>query len=174
MHDDQFCTQCNIDQSCQVAWLTHVQLVSERDKALRAAVLGAFEVLYAREGESAVWTLAGPLTDQQRSLIEERFRFAAKQAAKAASHRRLESNGNASDQSDVIPAHQPPRWASRPPAPPDIMKGLVIVSLYDAFLKGTLNGLRAHSRSREEGRSGHSLREAGISDSLFKKKPCDK
>lgn len=86
-----------------------MQLVSERDKALRSAVLSTLEILYSLEGEATVWASVGPLADQQRSLIEERFKFAAKQANKASSHQRLESNGNASDHSDVIPAHPPPR-----------------------------------------------------------------
>lgn len=83
--------------------------MSERDKALRSAALGALEILYKAEGEGAVWAHAGQLSDQQRSLIEERFKFAAKQAQKLLAHRRLESNGNASDHSDTIPSHHPPR-----------------------------------------------------------------
>ena len=47
-------------------------MVTERDKALRSAVLGTLAVLYQQEGEATVWAQCGRLSDQQRSLIEVR------------------------------------------------------------------------------------------------------
>lgn len=52
--------------------------MAERDKALRSAVLGALEILAHREGEAAVWAAIGNVSSQQRSLIEERFKHAAR------------------------------------------------------------------------------------------------
>ena len=49
-----------------------LQMVTERDKALRSAVLGTLAVLYQQEGEATVWAQCGRLSDQQRSLIEVR------------------------------------------------------------------------------------------------------
>ena len=61
------------------AIITHcVQIVSDRDKATRAAALGTLEVAYMSEGQ-AIWTQLGRLTDQQQSLIEERFKYTDKQ-----------------------------------------------------------------------------------------------
>ncbi|GMH42322.1 hypothetical protein BSKO_10241 [Bryopsis sp. KO-2023] len=57
------------------------QAVSARDKAFRQATLGTLEVIYDFEGE-AIWKLLGRLTDQQRSLIEERLKVRTKQLAK--------------------------------------------------------------------------------------------
>ena len=47
-------------------------MVTERDKALRSAVLGTLAVLYQQEGEATVWAQCGRLSDQQTSLIEVR------------------------------------------------------------------------------------------------------
>ena len=55
-----------------------MQVVSDRDKATRAAALGTLEVAYMSEGQ-AIWTQMGRLTDQQQSLIEERFKYTDKQ-----------------------------------------------------------------------------------------------
>ncbi|KAK9818850.1 hypothetical protein WJX81_005118, partial [Elliptochloris bilobata] len=60
------------------------QLVSERDKGIRAAALGTLELLHSAEGSAAAWRAIGSISDQQRSLIEERFRHSEKQAARAA------------------------------------------------------------------------------------------
>jgi len=51
-----------------------LQMVTERDKALRSAVLGTLAVLYQQEGEATVWAQCGRLSDQQKSLIEVRAR----------------------------------------------------------------------------------------------------
>ena len=45
-------------------------------------MLGTLEALYRLEGEGRVWDHLGRLNDQQRSLIEERFKFVSKHAAK--------------------------------------------------------------------------------------------
>ena len=54
------------------------QIVSDRDKATRAAALGTLEVAYLSEGQ-AIWSKLGRLSDQQHSLIEERFKYTDKQ-----------------------------------------------------------------------------------------------
>lgn len=53
-------------------------LVSERDKALRGAALGAISKAYLREGAN-VWKYVGKLGPQQASLIEERLKALDKQ-----------------------------------------------------------------------------------------------
>ncbi|GIL58886.1 hypothetical protein Vafri_13702 [Volvox africanus] len=58
------------------------RLVAERDTAVRAACLGVMEVLYCIEGP-AVWDYVGRLTDQQKSLIEERIKAVANRLARA-------------------------------------------------------------------------------------------
>lgn len=55
-----------------------MQIVSDRDKATRAAALGTLEVAYLSEGQ-AIWNMLGRLSDQQHSLIEERFKYTDKQ-----------------------------------------------------------------------------------------------
>ncbi|KAL3133794.1 hypothetical protein ABBQ32_008271 [Trebouxia sp. C0010 RCD-2024] len=57
------------------------QIVSDRDKATRAAALGTLEVAYLSEGQ-AIWSMLGRLSDQQHSLIEERFKYTDKQATR--------------------------------------------------------------------------------------------
>ena len=52
----------------------HAQMVSERDKGMRAAALSILARLHAAVGATATWSLLGQLKDQQRSLIEERFK----------------------------------------------------------------------------------------------------
>ena len=49
-------------------------MVSERDKGMRAAALGILARLHMAVGAAATWSLLGQLKDQQRSLIEERFK----------------------------------------------------------------------------------------------------
>ena len=58
------------------------QLVSERDQATRGAALSALEAAYSQLGPD-LWPLLGHLTDQQRSLIEERLKFSERAAAAA-------------------------------------------------------------------------------------------
>lgn len=55
-----------------------MQIVSDRDKATRAAALGTLEVAYLSEGQ-AIWSMLGRLSDQQHSLLEERFKYTDKQ-----------------------------------------------------------------------------------------------
>lgn len=52
--------------------------MSDRDKATRAAALSTLEIVYMSEGQ-AIWSMLGHLTDQQQSLIEERFKYTDKQ-----------------------------------------------------------------------------------------------
>jgi hypothetical protein len=59
-----------------------MQMVTERDKAMRAAALAAVEALYLAEGPAVVWGQLGKLTDQQRSLIEERLKYTERAAAR--------------------------------------------------------------------------------------------
>ena len=80
--------------------LFYLQMVTERDKSLRLAVLDTLEALYKLEGEATVWIQVGSLNSQQKSLIEERFKAVSRQAAKLQTQMRLESNGNAADQSE--------------------------------------------------------------------------
>jgi hypothetical protein len=49
-------------------------MVSDRDKAVRAAALALLQTLYQLAGPSQTWNLLGKVTNQQHSLIEERFR----------------------------------------------------------------------------------------------------
>eukprot|EP00798_Chlamydomonas_sp_ICE-L_P001437 gene1437-32811_t len=57
------------------------RLVTERDTALRQGVLMTMEAVYSCEGNN-VWRYAGKLSDQQRSLIEERFKYTDKDLAR--------------------------------------------------------------------------------------------
>lgn len=57
------------------------RLVSERDNTLRGAALVTLEVVYSIEADG-IWKHIGKLTDQQRSLIEERFKYTDKELAK--------------------------------------------------------------------------------------------
>ena len=56
--------------------------MSDRDKATRAAALGTLETVYMSEGP-AIWSMLGRLTDQQQSLLEERFKYTDKQVQPA-------------------------------------------------------------------------------------------
>ena len=58
-----------------------LQLVSDRDKATRSAVLGALEAVYMQEGPSGFWDMLGRLNDQQKSLISERLKYTDKQVS---------------------------------------------------------------------------------------------
>ena len=57
-----------------------MQIVSDRDKATRASALGTLEIGYWSEGQ-AIWSKLGRLSDQQQSLIEERFKYTDKQVS---------------------------------------------------------------------------------------------
>ena len=59
-----------------------MQIVSDRDKATRAAALGTLELVYMSEGQ-AIWSMLGRLSDQQQSLLEERFKYTDKQVMPA-------------------------------------------------------------------------------------------
>ena len=59
-----------------------LQIVSDRDKATRAAALGTLELVYMSEGQ-AIWSMLGRLSDQQQSLLEERFKYTDKQVMPA-------------------------------------------------------------------------------------------
>lgn len=59
-----------------------MQIVSDRDKATRAAALGTLELVYMSEGQ-AIWSMLGRLSDQQQSLLEERFKYTDKQVTPA-------------------------------------------------------------------------------------------
>ena len=58
----------------RAAGCMRAQMVSDRDKGMRAAALAILERLHAAVGAHSAWSLLGPLKDQQRSLIEERIR----------------------------------------------------------------------------------------------------
>ncbi|KAK9814323.1 hypothetical protein WJX72_004049 [[Myrmecia] bisecta] len=92
------------------------QLVSEKDKACRAAALATLEIVYLSEGQSIWSKQLSKVTDAQRSLLEERFKYTDKQAAKAgvvpgAKHARP------ADLPDAEPAQ--PSTSSSPDAEPD-------------------------------------------------------
>lgn len=55
-----------------------LQMVSDRDKGVRAASLALLQTLYQLAGPSQTWGLLGKLTSQQHSLIEERFKHREK------------------------------------------------------------------------------------------------
>lgn len=77
--------------------------VSERDKALRQACLGALEIVYDYEG-SKIWNNLGKLNDQQKSIVEERFKYREKL---------LEKKGE-----------RPGYRGSRPPSPSPLTIGM--------------------------------------------------
>lgn len=56
-------------------------LVAERDASLRSSALSTLATIYFIIGED-VWRLAGRLTDAQRSLMEEKFKYKVKQLAR--------------------------------------------------------------------------------------------
>jgi hypothetical protein len=56
-------------------------MVSERDAAMRLASLNMLEQLYSAAGGTTTWALLGQLREQQRSLIEERFKHKDRQDA---------------------------------------------------------------------------------------------
>ncbi|KAK9795603.1 hypothetical protein WJX73_007429 [Symbiochloris irregularis] len=56
------------------------QMVSERDAATRTAVLRTLEALYLAEGPEMAWECIGDVSSQQRSLIQERFKYVDRQA----------------------------------------------------------------------------------------------
>ncbi len=56
--------------------------MSDRDKATRAAALGTLELVYMSESQ-AIWSMLGRLSDQQQSLLEERFKYTDKQVMPA-------------------------------------------------------------------------------------------
>ncbi|KAG1659479.1 hypothetical protein FOA52_005506 [Chlamydomonas sp. UWO 241] len=58
------------------------RLVTERDGAVRQGVLMCIEAVYRIEGED-MWTLAGRLTEQQQSLMQERLKYTDRELAKA-------------------------------------------------------------------------------------------
>ncbi|KXZ46795.1 TOG1 protein [Gonium pectorale] len=60
---------------------TVARLVAERDTAVRAACLGVMEKLYEIEG-IGLWEYLGRLTDQQKSLIEERLKHTGARLAR--------------------------------------------------------------------------------------------
>ena len=52
-----------------------LQLVSDRDKATRSAVLGALEAVYMQEGPSGFWEMLGRLNDQQKASSTQTSRY---------------------------------------------------------------------------------------------------
>ena len=60
-------------------------LVSERDMALRGAALAALATVYRIQGDAA-WKLLGNLTDAQKSLIDDKFKWTAKDMRKTGSN----------------------------------------------------------------------------------------
>ena len=56
-----------------------LQLVEDRDKAVRAAALDVMETAYQQEG-NALWRLLGKLSPKQRGYIEERLKYTDRQA----------------------------------------------------------------------------------------------
>lgn len=59
-----------------------LQMMVERDKSLRAAALAFVEALYVSEGPTTLWSAFGKLSDQQKSLIQERLKYLEKGAAR--------------------------------------------------------------------------------------------
>uniref|UniRef100_A0A061RZH6 Cytoskeleton-associated protein 5 n=1 Tax=Tetraselmis sp. GSL018 TaxID=582737 RepID=A0A061RZH6_9CHLO len=89
---------------------TVAKMVSERDKALRGAVLGMLSIVYVSEGD-VVWKQMGSLDNMQKSLIEDRFKFTDKEAKKTGtiigdlrSQRMAERDGPPEDTSQAVPS----------------------------------------------------------------------
>lgn len=57
-------------------------MMVERDKSLRAAALAFAEALYVSEGPTALWSAFSKLSEQQKSLIQERLKYLEKGAAR--------------------------------------------------------------------------------------------
>ena len=92
------------------------QLVSERDKGIRAAALRTLELLHSAEGGAAAWRAIGSVSDQQRSLIEERFRHSEKQAARAAASRTATGSSAGTSQRTTEDAEAAAPYVRRDPA----------------------------------------------------------
>jgi hypothetical protein len=60
-------------------------MIVERDKSMRAAALAFVEALYVSEGPAVLWSQFNKLTEQQKSLVEERLKYIEKGAARQAS-----------------------------------------------------------------------------------------
>ena len=90
------------------------QLVSERDKSIRAAALGTLEILHGAEGSAAAWRVIGSISSQQRSLIEERFRHSEKQAARATAASRQATGSSASSSQRTTDDAEVPYGRCRP------------------------------------------------------------
>ena len=74
-------------------WPLRGQMVAERDGATRAAVLRALEALYLAEGPEEAWARIGAVSAQQRSLIQERFKYVDRQAQRFAGSRGPSGDG---------------------------------------------------------------------------------
>lgn len=79
------------------------QMVSERDKGVRAAALNLLEKLYLLTGSATTWALLGQLTPQQHSLIEERLKYKDKQDAPSASAYGSSTSSVNSWWADILP-----------------------------------------------------------------------
>ena len=90
------------------------QLVSERDKSIRAAALGTLEILHGAEGSAAAWRMIGSISNQQRSLIEERFRHSEKQATRATAASRQATGSSASSSQRTTDDAEVPYGRCRP------------------------------------------------------------
>lgn len=66
---------------CSRAFPAIAGAVSSRDAAFRQACLATLEIVYDFEGQK-IWKMLGRLTDQQRSLIEERLKVRSRQLSK--------------------------------------------------------------------------------------------
>ncbi|KAG2491479.1 hypothetical protein HYH03_010264 [Edaphochlamys debaryana] len=92
------------------------KLVTERDTAVRAACLAVMEVIYCIEGQ-AVWDYLGRLTDQQKSLIEERIKAAGNRLARAGlapGYKAAEYGLPVQEDVPVLPASTTPRRPASP------------------------------------------------------------
>ena len=57
-----------------------MQLLKERDGALRAAALAVIEEVWAEEGADTVWKLLGQLDTREKGMVEDRLRRSTKQS----------------------------------------------------------------------------------------------
>lgn len=71
------------------------QLSPGSDKALRGAALGVMEVVYELEGADNFWRHLPRVSDQQRSMIEERIKYVQRTleaAARESGHHDVDMN----------------------------------------------------------------------------------
>ena len=82
-------------------------MVAERDGATRAAVLRALEALYVAEGPAEAWSRIGDVNAQQKSLIQERFKYVDRQAQRFGNREAPADSGPVRGADSALTSRQP-------------------------------------------------------------------